>query len=155
MPDLLCAENISKSYGGVFALKTVSLSVREGEVHALMGENGAGKSTLIKILAGAAKADGGRILLDARAVSINNPLDAQRLGLGIIYQELDLFPNLTVGENIVIGNLHFREGPLVDFRRIEQFCRPFLEQVGLACGIRQTAGKMSIGQMQLLAIARA
>ena len=76
MTDLVRAENISKSYGGVFALKNVSFAVSEGEVHALMGENGAGKSTLIKILAGSAKPDGGRILLDGLPVSINNPIDA-------------------------------------------------------------------------------
>jgi ABC-type sugar transport system ATPase subunit len=82
-------------------------------------------------------------------------LDAQRLGIGIIYQELDLFPNLSAGENIVIGNLHFPEGRVVSFRRMEEFCRPFLDQVGLNCGIRQTVATLSIGQMQLLAIARA
>src|SRR5207244_6770689 len=83
------------------------------------------------------------------------PLDAQRLGVGIIYQELDLFDNLTVGENVVIGNLHFPESRLVSFRRMEEFCRPFLDQVGLACGTRQIAATLSIGQKQLLAIARA
>ena|SRR5436305_5389250 len=98
MTDLLCAENITKSYGGVFALRNVSLSVRPGEVHALMGENGAGTSALIKILAGAAKPDAERVLLDGRPAFIDNPVDAQQLGLGIIYQELHLFRNLTVGE---------------------------------------------------------
>src|SRR4051794_25440379 len=155
MTDLVRAENVSKSYGGVFALKNVSFAVREGEVHALMGENGAGKSTLIKILAGSAKPDGGRILLDGLPVSINNPIDAQRLGLGIIYQELDLFPNLTVGENIVIRNLNYPEQSIVNFRKIEAFCRPFLEQVGFTGDTRASASSLPIGQLQLIALARA
>ena len=97
----------------------------------------------------------GRSRSAERAVEIATPLDAQRLGIGIIYQELDLFDNLTVGENVVIGNLHFPEGRLVSFRRIEEFCRPFLDQVGLTCGSRQIVATLSIGQKQLLAIARA
>jgi ABC-type sugar transport system ATPase subunit len=86
------------------------------EVHALIGENGAGKSTLAKILAGSVKPDSGSISIDGRPTAISSPLDAQRLGIGIIYQELDLFPHLTVGENIVIGNLRFPESRLVDLR---------------------------------------
>jgi ABC-type sugar transport system ATPase subunit len=130
---------ITKRYGGVYALKGANFELRSGEVHALIGENGAGKSTLARILAGSTRADSGAISLHGAPVEIANPLDAQRLGIGIIYQELDLFPNLTAGENIVIGNLHFPEGRLVSFRRMEEFCRPFLRQVGLDCGIRQTA----------------
>ena len=155
MSEHLQAEGITKHYGGVYALKGANFDLRAGEVHALVGENGAGKSTLARILAGSTRADSGTISLRGAPVEIATPLDAQRLGIGIIYQELDLFPNLTVGENIVIGNLHFPEGRLVGFRRMEEFCRPFLDQVGLACGIRQTVATLSIGQMQLLAIARA
>jgi ABC-type sugar transport system ATPase subunit len=155
MTDVLRAENISKSYGGVSALKNVSFAVRPAEVHALMGENGAGKSTLIKILAGAAKPDAGRILLNGQPVSIHNPLDSQRLGIGIVYQELDLFPNLTVGENIVIRNLNFPELSIVNFRRIDSFCRPFLEQVGFAASTRAITSSLQIGQLQLIALARA
>ena len=146
---------ITKRYGGVYALKGASFSLRAGEVHALIGENGAGKSTLARILAGSTRAGSGAISIHGAPVEIATPLDAQRLGIGIIYQELDLFGNLTAGENMVIGNLHFSEGRLVSFRRIEEFCRPFLRQVGLGCGIRQTVATLSIGQMQLLAIARA
>jgi ABC-type sugar transport system ATPase subunit len=153
--DILQAEAITKHYGGVYALKGASFGLRAGEVHALMGENGAGKSTLARILAGSARPDTGRILVDGAAVEIANPLDAQRLGIGIIYQELDLFPNLTVAENIVIANLHFPEGPWVKFRRMEEFCRSFVEQVGLTCALKTPASALSIGQLQLLAIARA
>ena len=100
MASLLRVENIDKHYGGVHALRDVSVSFESGEVHALMGENGAGKSTLGKVIAGAVRADQGQIFLDGRRVTIDNPLDAQRLGISIIFQELDLFTNLTFAENM-------------------------------------------------------
>jgi ribose transport system ATP-binding protein len=153
--DLLHAENISKRYGGVSALRGAHFTLSAGEVHALMGENGAGKSTLAKIIAGSIRPDSGTILVDGQITPIYSPLDAQRFGIGVIYQELDLFPSLTVGENIVIGNLRFGESRIVRFHKVEAFCRPFLEQVGLDCGTSRMAGSLSIGQMQLLAMARA
>src|SRR5580704_17389353 len=119
--DLLQAENISKHYGGVAALRNARFTLCAGEVHALMGENGAGKSTLAKIIAGSIRADAGTILVDGKPAPIASPLDAQRFGIGIIYQELDLFPHLTSGENTVIGNLRFREGRFVRFQKIEAF----------------------------------
>jgi len=156
MPEtLLEAARVDKHFGGVAALRSASLEVRAGEVHALMGENGAGKSTLARIVAGAVRADAGSFRVAGRPAAIASPVDAQRLGIGIIHQELDLFPNLTAGENMAIGNLWFREGAWAGFRRMEEFCRPFLEQVGLACDVRQPAASLSIGQRQLLAIARA
>jgi ABC-type sugar transport system ATPase subunit len=152
---MLQALDVSKHYGGIAALKRAQFSVRAGEVHALMGENGAGKSTLAKIIAGSVRPDSGQILIHGLPVAIDSPLDAQRHGIGIIYQELDLFPNLTAGENIVIRNLHFHEGSLNRASRIESFCRPFLRQVGLDCDSRILATSLSIGRLQLLAIARA
>ena len=155
MPPLLEATNVSKHYGGVLALRNASFALRAGEVHALIGENGAGKSTLARIIAGSTVADTASIAMDGRAAAIRNPRDAQRLGIGMIYQELDLFPNLTVGENLVIGNLHFPEERLAIPGRIAAFCRPFLERVGLACGANERVGTLPIGQQQLVAIARA
>jgi ABC-type sugar transport system ATPase subunit len=155
MPELLRAANIAKHYDGVCALRDVDFSVSAGEVHALMGENGAGKSTLAKILAGSVQADRGAVFLDGVEASIANPLDAQRLGIGIIYQELDLFPHLTVAENIAIGNLAVERARVVDFAALDAFCRPFLEQAGLACDPRAPLGELPIGQMQQVAIARA
>src|SRR3981081_4261351 len=107
---MLQALDISKHYVGIAALKRAQFTLRAGEVHALMGENGAGKSTLAKIIAGSIRPDAGTILLDSKPATISSPLDAQRFGIVIIYQELDQFPNLTIGENIFIGNLRFREG---------------------------------------------
>ncbi len=152
---LLRVENVTKHYGGVTALRSARFALRRGEVHALIGENGAGKSTLAKIIAGSVRADRAEIEIDGRPAGIASPLDAQRLGIGIIYQELDLFPNLTVGENLVIGNLHFPEGALVKPRRMEAFCRPFLKQVGLDCGLGEMVADLPVGRRQLLAIARA
>jgi ABC-type sugar transport system ATPase subunit len=128
--DLLHAENISKHYGGVSALSNAHFTLSSGEIHALMGENGAGKSTLANFIAGSIRPDTGAILIDGKPASISSPLDTQRFGIGIIYQELDLFPHLTKGENIVIGNLHFREGRFVSVQKIDAFSRPFLDQVG-------------------------
>jgi ABC-type sugar transport system ATPase subunit len=149
IPDLLHADDITKHYDGVRALHGARFSLRRGEVHALIGENGAGKSTLARILAGATTADSARIAIDGQPVAIATPRDAQRLGIGIIHQELDLFPSLTVGENIVIGNLCFPGGS------VERFCRPFLEQVGLDSAAARSVESLSIAQRQLLAIARA
>src|SRR6478672_6256766 len=155
LPPFLEAAKISKHYGGVYALREASFQLEAGEVHALMDENGAGKSTLAKIIAGSVRPDSGEIRIEGRPASIASPLDAQRAGIGMIYQELDLFPDLTIGENLVIGNLHFAERWFVHFRRIEQFCRSFLEQVGLDLPASTPVTALSIGQMQLVAIARA
>jgi ribose transport system ATP-binding protein len=119
-----------------------------GEVHALMGENGAGKSTLAKVIAGSVRADAGRIFIEDTAVEIKSPLDAQRLGVGIIYQELDLFPHLSIAENIAIGRP-------VKFAGLHRFAQPFLDQVGLAANPRTMLGSLRAGEMQLVAIARA
>jgi ABC-type sugar transport system ATPase subunit len=154
-PHLLSVQGAYKHYDGVQALNGACLDVRGGEIHALVGENGAGKSTLARVIAGVSRADAGDILVEGRRVSVASPRDAQRCGIAIVYQELDLFPHLTVGENIVIGNLHFPERWMVSPRRIEGFCRPFLDQVGLPCGMGEVATSLSIGQKQLLVIARA
>jgi ABC-type sugar transport system ATPase subunit len=153
--ELLRAEHITKHYEGVYALQDASFSLNLGEIHALMGENGAGKSTLSKILAGAARADSGTIFVEGHEVRVANPMDAQRLGIAIIFQELDLFPELTVGENIVIGNVRFGRHRVVNYRQIDVFCRPFLDQVGATCNSRVALGALPIAQQQLVAIARA
>ena len=155
MPDLLELAGVNKRYGGVWALRDAGLTLRRGEVHALVGENGAGKSTLAKIVAGSVVPDSGAILLDGKPAHLPTPLAAQRLGIGMIFQELDLFPHLTVGDNMVINNLRFREGRVVSRRRIDEFCRPVLEQVGLGGATGELVRDLPIGHQQLVAIARA
>ncbi len=100
---LLEMRDISKSFPGVQALKGVSLSVRVGEVRALLGENGAGKSTLMNILDGVFSDYGGEIRIDGRPVSIRSPRDAQHLGIAMINQELNLIPELSVADNVFLG----------------------------------------------------
>jgi ABC-type sugar transport system ATPase subunit len=155
MPELLRVEKISKHFEGTQALREVSVAVEPGEVHALVGENGAGKSTLSKVIAGVVIPDSGSIFLDSAPVRLENPLDAQRLGIGIIFQELDLFPHLSVAENLVIGNLASERGLFVDRRAMEAFCAPLLGEVGLSCSPHQLVAGLSLAQMQLVAIARA
>jgi len=153
--EILRISDVAKSYDGVRALRGAGFSLLAGEVHALMGENGAGKSTLSKIIAGAVRADRGSLLVDGRVVTVNGPLDAQKLGISIIYQELDLFPNLTVAENMAIANHQFAEGGRVRFAELDRFAEPFLKQVGLSISPRRPVASLSIGEMQLVAIARA
>src|ERR687883_530143 len=100
---LLRVTDITKSYAGVHALRGASFALRAGEVHALVGENGAGKSTLIKIMTGAVEADGGTIELNGRTVTHNSPRLSRSLGISAIYQQPALFPELSVAENIAIG----------------------------------------------------
>jgi ABC-type sugar transport system ATPase subunit len=153
---LLQANHICKHFGGVQALNNVNVDIEAGEVHALLGENGAGKSTLGKVIAGVHRLDSGQILWNGTAVKLESPLDAQRLGISIIFQEIDLFTNLTVEENIVLRNLHFQETALDNRKRCEEFCRPFLEKVRLGdMPGHRLLGEISVGEMQLVAIARA
>src|SRR4051812_13368457 len=103
-PPLLAMRGITKRFPGVVALQDVALSLRAGEVLALMGENGAGKSTLMKILGGAYAPDGGEILIDGRPVALSGVRAAKKLGIALIHQELMLAPNLDIAANIFLGN---------------------------------------------------
>ena len=152
----LAMRGISKTFPGVKALVGVELSVYAGEVLALMGENGAGKSTLMKILSGAHRADpGGEILLDGVPVAITDPQSARALGIAIIYQELALAPNLSVAENIFLGDeLRTRLGR-VDRRAMAERCRDVLERLGTPFGPDTPVGALSIAEQQLVEIARA
>ena len=103
MEYLLRMENIIKKFYGVPVLKDVSLNIRPGEVHTLIGENGAGKSTLMKILSGVYKKDGGKIFWMDREIDIKSPSHSTEIGISIIYQELNQMPNMSIAENIFIG----------------------------------------------------
>lgn len=152
---LLIASKIEKHFDGIFALRGASLEVCEGEVHVLIGENGAGKSTLAKVIAGVVRPDTGEIYFRGERVQFRTPLEAQRLGIGIVFQELDLFPHLSVVENVVIGHSGAERGAFVNRSAMESFCRPFLEQVGFTAPSGTLLTDLSVGQMQLVAIARA
>ncbi len=151
---LLEATGITKTFGNHAALKNVDVSFHAGEVHALLGENGAGKSTLIKILTGAYSLDQGTIRLDGEEVSFATPLQAQALGIGTVYQEVNLLPNMTVMDNLYIGRQPRRFG-MVDRRRMEREARAVLATYGLDIDVRAELSTFSVAVQQIVAIARA
>jgi len=155
MTSLLEVTQVSKRFGGTQALRDVNFSVEPGEVHALMGENGAGKSTLAKIIAGVVTPDAGEIRIDGEVVTIDSPVRAQRLGVGMVFQELDLFPHLTVAENMAIANRGIQERVFVNSRELSAWCSQFLRRVKLEVEPHTLLRDLSIGQVQLVAIARA
>jgi ribose transport system ATP-binding protein len=146
---------ISKTFPGVRALANVALSVRPGEIHALMGENGAGKSTLMKILSGAYIADpGGEILIDGSPVQIDGPLSAKAHGIAVIYQELSLAPNLTVAENIYMGREPKARG-FIDRAAMVAGAQPVLVRLGATFRPTDLVADLSIAERQMVEIARA
>ena len=116
--SILRLTNISKSFAGVHALRGVQLELRPGEVHALLGENGAGKSTLVKVMTGVHQPDTGEIYLDGRQIQLADPREATALGISAIYQELSIFPDLDIAENIFAGRQPTLAGGVVDWRRL-------------------------------------
>ena len=152
--DIVQMKRINKSFPGVQALKDVSISIRPGEIHGIVGENGAGKSTLIKILMGAYRLDSGEICIDGEPVSIPNPIVAQDLGLAAVYQDIMLAPHLTVAENIFLGRAPKRGG-LVDFRSMYSKAEKILN--GLECFVDSKAlvKELTSVQAEMVAIAKA
>jgi ribose transport system ATP-binding protein len=151
---LLEMRGIGKSFPGVKALQGVSLTVREGQVHALLGENGAGKSTLIKILSGAYTRDEGEIHWEGRQVQIAGPEDAQALGISTIYQEFNLARDLTVAENVFLGQLP-RKGIRVDWSAARKRARELLDRLGARFSVDATVQRLSVAEQQLVEIAKA
>jgi simple sugar transport system ATP-binding protein len=151
---LLAITGLSKSFPGVKALDQVDFTLRAGEVHALLGENGAGKSTLIKVLTGIYGRDGGSICLDGREVNARDVAEAQRLGIGTVYQEVNLLPNLSVAENLYLGRQPRRFG-LVDSRAMRRQAEAMLKPYGLEIDCDALLGDYSVAVQQLIAIARA
>src|SRR4029453_7734283 len=152
-------DGISKRFPGVVALDSVSLDVSEGEIVALIGENGAGKSTLMKILGGVTKQDSGKITLSGQTTSINSPLEASRLGIEFIHQELSVLDNLDVAANIFLRREPTVRGPLgllklIDRQRIYASADEELKKVGLKISSRTSLRQLSLAQQQLVEIAR-
>lgn len=152
-PVLEC-KGISKFFPGAIALDEVDLSLYPGEVHALLGENGAGKSTLIKCLTGAYRRDGGRILLDGEDVSPRSTQDSQKLGIGTVYQEVNLLPNLSVAENLFLGRQPMRRGFIAQ-RKMHTMARDLLAEFGLRINPAEPLSAYSVAVQQVVAIARA
>lgn len=153
---ILEMRGITKRFPGVVALKGANLSVRPSEVHCLLGENGAGKSTLMKILAGAQPLDEGEILLDGEPVSITSPLQAQSLGISMIYQEFNLSPYLSVAENIFLGREPCRgRTPIIDWKRLYEDAEAVLARIKVTMDVRRPVHELSIAQQQMVEIAKA
>lgn len=153
---VLDMRGIVKRFGRVAAVDRAALSLGAGEIHALVGENGAGKSTLIRILAGAIPRDAGAILVDGRAVSLLSPVEAIALGIGMIPQDLQLVPDMTVAENIVLGAEPTRgRTPFVDRRAMERRASEAIRQLGEAFDLSIPVARLSVARRQIVEIARA
>ena len=152
-PVALELSNISKRFDATQALDGVSVTLREGEVHALVGENGAGKSTLIKIMTGIHSPDDGRMVVDGQEVTFRSPADAQRYGIAAIYQEPAIFPDLSIAENIFIG--HRDRGRVVRWRKTYRDAEAILARLDVRLDARQPARGLSVAQQQAVEIAKA
>ena len=153
--NILELKNISKSFSGVEVLHNVSFELRPGEVHALLGENGAGKSTLVKIITGVHHPDKGEILLHGEPVHFSDARESRQAGIAAIYQELSLFPDLDVAENIFAGRQPVTTGGRVDWRKLYTEAGKLLESLGVKLDLKQKARTLSIAQQQMVEIARA
>ncbi len=150
----LTVENASKSFPGVRALDGVSLELRPGEIHALMGENGAGKSTLIKIITGVYQPDEGRVMLDGKEVRFATPRDAIAAGISAVHQERNLVPRFSVGENIALERLPTKNG-LIDYAEVDREARRYLDLLDRGIDTRAEVRTLSVAQMQIVEIAKA
>ncbi|WP_168666256.1 sugar ABC transporter ATP-binding protein [Paraburkholderia sp. SG-MS1] len=150
---LVSVRHLGKRYGGVVALRDMSLEVMPGTVHAVVGENGAGKSTLMKVLAGAVRQDSGEIAFEGQPATIGSPNEARALGIGIVNQELSLFPERSVLANL-FANREPRRFGLVSPRTMEALSRELLEQLGLQVDVHGPVADLSIGEQQLVELSR-
>jgi len=152
---VLVARNVQKSFPGVQALDGVRLEVHGGRLNALLGENGAGKSTLMNILAGVFLPDAGEILFEGQPVKFCNPREAQEAGISIIFQELNLAPNLSVAENIFLGREPTNALGLIDYEKMYRDASALLERLGLDADPRQRVEQLTIASQQVVEIAKA
>lgn len=152
--NILELRNICKHFAGVTALDNVSISVRRGEVHALMGENGAGKSTLIKVLTGIQKADAGEIYFDGKKCFFPNALSAQHAGISTIYQELNMIPYLTVSENIFLGRYPMRHGG-IDWRKMHEKAQELVDTLDIEIDVKKPLNTYGTAKQQIISILRA
>lgn len=152
--SLLQLNHISKTFPAVVALDDVEFNLRQGEIHALLGENGAGKSTLIKVLTGVEQRNSGTVLLEDREIFPQTPYDAQLEGISTVYQEVNLCPNLTVAENIYIGRQP-KIGGQIDWKNINKQAKALLLKFGIDIDVTRTLDCYSVAIQQMVAIARA
>lgn len=148
-------KNITKYFPGVVALRDMSFQVQRGEVHGLIGENGAGKSTLIKVLTGVHKPDLGDIHIDGKPVSLSNPHMAQMAGIGCVYQELNIVPELSVTDNLFIGYYkNIKRSPLLDYSAMHREAAELMESLGVTIDPRIECGRLGMGVQQTVEIGK-
>lgn len=148
-------EGVCKGYPGVQALQDINLEFQSGCIHALAGQNGAGKSTLVKILSGAEQPDKGQLYLDGRPVSFQTPQDAQTAGIQTIYQELSLVPQLSIAENICLGNLPRSRTGKVDWAAMRAAARAALQRIGFDLDVTRAVETYSVAEQQAVELAKA
>jgi rhamnose transport system ATP-binding protein len=153
--QILALEDASKAFAGVHALQGVSLELRGGEAHALVGENGAGKSTLVKILGGVHQPDTGTLRIAGEEMFLSGPAEARDRGIAVIYQEPTLFPDLSVAENVFIGRQPLRSGRRIDRRAMERTVIEIFDRLGVRLDPERIARGLSIAEQQLVEIAKA
>jgi ABC-type sugar transport system ATPase subunit len=155
MGEILQMKGISKHFPGVMALDNVDLELNKGEILAILGENGAGKSTLLKILSGVYIPDKGEIVIDGKKVHFKKPADASGEGIRIIYQELNYYEDLSVAENIYVGNIPHKNPFSIDWKHMNEKAAEILKLLNLDIDPRTLMGRLSTAERQLVEIARA
>lgn len=148
-------KGINKSFAGNPVLKNAQFELADGEIHALVGENGAGKSTLMKILTGVYTRDGGEVLVDGRPVNFTHPKEAEAAGIVFIYQEINAMPDLSVTENMFIGREIRKRFGVIDKVKMEQQAEEVLQRLGVRIRVKKPMGELSIGQQQMIEVAKA
>jgi ribose transport system ATP-binding protein len=147
--------HITKVFPGVKALDDMNFNLKPGEVHVLIGENGAGKSTLMKVLAGAYSPDGGELFIEGKKVTRFNPIAAQKNGIGIIYQEFNLVPYLSVAENIFIDHMPKKAGVFVDKKKMHEQAKKLLGDMKMNVDTHALASTIPVAQQQMVEVAKA
>jgi len=155
MIDFLRLSNISKSFGGVQALKGVDFSIGKGEIHCLVGENGSGKSTLIKIISGNLQPDSGEIWIKDQIYKHLRSIDSINMGIQVIFQDFALFPNLTVAENIAYSQLVEKKKKILNWKEIESIARLATDKIKIKLDLNEQVGNLSVANQQMVAICRA
>ena len=151
---ILQLKEVSKSFGPVNVIDRVSINVRPGQVHALLGENGAGKSTLIKMMSGVYQPDSGAIIIDGKQTHLPTSKAAEDLGIATIHQELNLVPTMTVAENVMLGRFPTHYG-LVNHRKLDALAQEALDLIGVDVKLNDRIGNLGIARQQMVEIAKA
>ncbi|MDI3543703.1 MAG: ribose transport system ATP-binding protein, partial [Candidatus Atribacteria bacterium] len=151
--EILRLEGICKSFPAVKALDQINLSVAAGEIRGLVGENGAGKSTLIKVITGAYDRDAGKIIFEGNEITRNSPIISKKLGIYAVYQEVMVAPDLTIAENLFLGNQPKR-GVIVDWGKMYQESEEFLRDIGLEVDVKKSIKELSVAEGRMVTVAK-